>query len=327
MTYPKSSSFAALLTLRHKEDIRAIGIVIFTFVLLYAHSISFGYDSAFMYLFWFFLNSTFCWYCATFAHNAIHVPIAKSKSINQIWQYLLCLIYGYPVTTLIPGHNLSHHAYCQGPKDTIRTDKMQWSWNFLNFLFFVPTLMTDITRQDIAYLDLMKQMKKPIYYQARREMIFLFISQAFLFNVLGSWRYFVVIFLPQLMAKFGLISINLFQHDGCPTPEKDKYNFSRNFVDYKLNWFTCNNGFHTAHHWQPGLHWTKLVDVHEKEIKPYMHPNLDCKSIIRFFFEVFLFGKRQNYDGTAYVKPFYEDSKDWFDSNKTYQTYSDSSKF
>lgn len=327
MTKPSTNSIARCLSLRHIEDLRPIGIVFFTFALLYSHSICFGYQSPFAYFFWFCLNSTFCWYCATFAHNSIHVPISQEKNLNQLWQYLLCLTYGYPVTTLIPGHNLSHHAYTQGPKDTIRTDKMQWNWNLLNLVFFVPTLMGDITRQDIAYLNLMKKMKRPIYYQARREVIFLFISQILFYKYLGSWAYFNVIFLPQIMAKFGLISINVFQHDGCPTPEVDKYNFSRNFVDSWLNWFTCNNGYHTVHHWQPGLHWTKLKEVHEKQVKPNMHLNLGCRSILWFFFEVFVWGRRQKFDGTPYTQPLPIKNEDWFNPDEIYSTYSDGSQF
>jgi hypothetical protein len=58
-----------------------------------------------------------------------------------------------------------------------------------------------------------------------------------------------------------------------------------------------------------------------------MHKNLECKSIIGFFFKVFLRGKRENYDGTTYTKPTWEESKDWFDPKKIYQTYSDNTKF
>ena len=96
-------------------------------------------------------------------------------------------------------------------------------------------------------------------------------------------KYIHVILLPQVLAKWGLISVNMFQHDGCPRPEVDKYNFSRNFVDPVLNWFTCNNGYHTAHHLNPGLHWSELKRYHEEKVKPNMNPCLDVDSLMLFF--------------------------------------------
>ena len=63
-------------------------------------------------------------------------------------------------------------------------------------------------------------------------------------------------FIPHQYAAWGIITMNLLQHDGCD--EKSEYNHSRNFVGKLVNWFTYNNGYHTIHHMEPGLHWSLL---------------------------------------------------------------------
>merc|ERR1719462_833011 len=174
--------------------------------------------------------------------------------MNSTWQILLCLTYGWTVVALIPGHNLSHHADVQGPKDIIRTDKMRWKWNFLNLVTFAVSNFPEIIEQDTLYMRTMWNRGHPIAMQFLFESVIFFGSQ-FFFLYLSIPKYLLCICAPQLVAKVGIISINLYQHDGCPPPiEDNKYNFSRNFVDPVLNWFTCNNGYHTIHHLQPGTH-------------------------------------------------------------------------
>ena len=51
------------------------------------------------------------------------------------------------------------------------------------------------------------------------------------------------------------------------------YNHSRNHIGRVLNWCLFNNGFHTAHHMRPGLHWSELPDFH-REIAANIHPRL-----------------------------------------------------
>merc|ERR1740138_1013307 len=128
---------------------------------------------------------------------------------------------------------------------------------------------------------------------------------------------------PQLFAKVGIISINLPQHDGCPTPEEDKYNFARNFTGPILNFFTCNNGYHTIHHWYPGLHWSMLKKEHERLIKPYMHPSLDQPDLLWYIFVTYVLpGGRVMYDGSPYKMPPPAQDEPWYTENVN-ETYSD----
>ena len=45
---------------------------------------------------------------------------------------------------------------------------------------------------------------------------------------------------------------------------KDPNQATYNIIDPTYNWFTCNLGYHTAHHLQCGKHWAELPALHEQ---------------------------------------------------------------
>lgn len=59
-------------------------------------------------------------------HNAVHCPPFVDKTVNQAFQVLLSLWFGYSASAYIPGHNLSHHKYLQSRKDFMRTTNMRY---------------------------------------------------------------------------------------------------------------------------------------------------------------------------------------------------------
>jgi len=220
------------------EDLRTLGIVGFTYFLYITRWILRDASLPLLVSFvWWWLLAIFAFFCATIVHNCVHVPAFEDQCLNNVWQFVLSLSYGFPVSTLIPGHNLSHHKHTQGPKDVIRTTKMRWSYNLFNLLFFIPTVLPSIQIQDGKYLNRQRQEKRPIWHQACRE-IAIFVSINVTLLVWDWSSYIYIVLLPQLFAKISIISINLPQHDGCPTPETDKYNFARNFTGPILNFFT-----------------------------------------------------------------------------------------
>mmetsp|Transcript_36659 Transcript_36659/g.66272 ORF Transcript_36659/g.66272 Transcript_36659/m.66272 type:complete len:372 (-) Transcript_36659:61-1176(-) len=313
---------AKALCLRHHEDIRTCCIVGFTWVLFGSrwHFRHAELPLVLNIISWWTV-AIWSWFCATIVHNCVHVAQFEKTWQNQAWQLILTLSYGFPVSTLVPGHNLSHHKHTQGPKDVIRTSKMRWGWNLLNLLFLIPTIFYAIQVQDHAYMKKQQEKKRPIFKQACREVALFFTVQlAFL---LWDWKsYILFVAAPQAFAKVGIISINLPQHDGCPGPEENKYNCARNFTGLILNYFTCNNGYHTIHHMYPGMHWTQVIEAHERLVKPKMHPNLDQPNLLWYLFVTYVLpGGRKMYDGSPYVMPVLEEDQPWY-TEDTLETYS-----
>merc|ERR1712085_2559 len=93
------------------------------------------------------------------------------------------------------------------------------------------------------------------------------------------------------------------------------YNFSRDFTGGFINFWTCNNGYHTIHHVRPSMHWTKYSEESRKKVLPYQHPELRQRNIVWYAIRTFFLNQRVTWDGRAYIptesEPNYD--LDWVD--------------
>jgi len=84
------------------------------------------------------------------------------------------------------------------------------------------------------------------------------------------------------------------------------YNFARDFTGNFINFWTCNNGYHSVHHVRPSMHWTKYPDYSKKVVEPYQHPELRQNNLLwytlnTFFIPKWMGGKgRVTWDGRPY---------------------------
>src|SRR5262249_38972172 len=96
-----------------------------------------------------------------------------------------------------------------------------------------------------------------------------------------------------------------------------EYNHSRNFVGKFVNWWTYNNGYHTIHHVEPGLHWSLLPAEHDKRIAPHIHPNLDQPNFVLYLWRTFVWpGRRLAYDGAPVALPAEGPDEEWIPGPK-----------
>lgn len=258
-----------------------------------------------------------CWFSffgAVATHNTVHCPVFKSRGLNRVFQCVLTLTYGHPVSAYVPGHNLSHHKYTQSRRDVMRTTKTRFRWHFLNGLFFMQSVGKDIAIADFRYFKAMFRRNRPWFHQMALEwIVFLGASGALL--ALDWKKFLLYVLVPHQYAAWGIITMNLLQHDGCD--ENDEINASRNFVGKLVNWWTYNNGFHTIHHIEPGLHWSLLPEEHSRRVKPFIHPNLDQPSLLAYLWRTFGWpGKRVRYDGAPLVLPEAGKDEEWIPSPK-----------
>ena len=60
------------------------------------------------------------------------------------------------------------------------------------------------------------------------------------------------------------------------------------------------------------MHWSLCREAHDRLVKPYIHPNLDQPSILRYIWQAFVWpGRRLRYDGTPVVLPPKTDDVSW----------------
>jgi fatty acid desaturase len=248
------------------------------------------------------------WICAVIAHNVVHTPVFRARPLNTAFQLWVSLSYGFPISDYVPGHNLSHHRYTQQAEDVMRTTRMRFRWNLLNLLFFLPTVTPGILRGNALYLRQVGWKVKAWRNQYLLEMGAVWAVKVAL-TLLDWRRALLFMWIPHLFANWGIVAVNLVQHDGCD--ETHPANHSRNFVGRFFNWATFNNGYHGAHHLMPGLHWSLLPAYHAEHIKPTLHPALDQPSLARYAFCTFIWpARRLTFDGKP-VEPRDLPERDW----------------
>lgn len=239
--------------------------------------------------------------CAVISHNTLHVPIFKPRPLNKAMQVLLTWATGDTVSAFVPSHNLGHHTHLQTAKDSMRTSKLRFRWNFLNQLLFTFVVGGDVVKGTYRYIWAMRKRKRTWFNQWALEaaaLALVFLTLPFI----NLQSFLLYIMIPYVFSSWGIIGINFIQHDGCDP--NHRYNHSRSFVDPLTNWWTFNNGYHAMHHERPGMHWADLPAAHREQLSPHVHPSLEQKSLPMFLFKTFVWpGKRLTYDGKPLVLP------------------------
>lgn len=236
----------------------------------------------------------------------MHCRMFKKPKTNKLFQCILSLTYGHPVTSYVPGHNQSHHKYTQHPEDVMRTTKLRYSWHLLNGLFFQQSVAAAVLKNDFKYIAIQSVQNRIYFTQAIKEFWVVGLVTVALFAM--DWqKCLLYYYVPHMFAQWGIVSINVIQHDGCdvvPAGEAtsghkvSNMNLSRNLTGWALNYFTMNNGYHSIHHFYPTMHWSHYKEAHEVMIKPYIHPNLDHESLVKYCYTTFISpGVRVRYDG------------------------------
>jgi fatty acid desaturase len=283
--------------LRNAADRRSLGLVAFHLALIVTACVV-GQRAAWLALFVpLLIASSFVQ--LILVHNAMHTPLFYGKRWNRVWQCTLSMCIGFPVSIYVPVHNLSHHLGLQTPRDVLRTTEVRHRWNLANLVHHMVMGTVHLHILHVAYLNTMRRTHPRWLAQVLVELATVltyfvtvgfaagpFVALAVLASNVGG---------QLLMVGFGYV-----QHDGCDAASE--YNHSRNFLSPIFNWVICDNGYHTAHHNKPGLHWSRGREAHARDVAPHMHPGLDERSLISYMWRTFVWpGRRLNYDGTPVV--------------------------
>ncbi|MGD0677069.1 MAG: fatty acid desaturase [Polyangiaceae bacterium] len=295
--------------LRNHADVRTLGFIGLYYALLLSEWLFVPLEARFVVPL-VIATASLSWLCAVIAHNALHCPLFERSWENSVFQLMLTCAYGFAVSEYIPGHNLSHHMHTQGPADVIRTSKTPFvRFNFLNLFYFFPRVGADVVVQNYRFVAASKGRLVRWRNQLLVEVIACWATKIALLIV--DWRRALIfVVLPHLWALYGITTVNFLQHDGCD--ETHPVNHSRNFVGRIFNWFTFNNGFHGAHHDQPGLHWSLLAEAHRERFRGAIAPELEQPSLFVYMVKTFVFpGRRQRYDGRRILAVRAEPDEEW----------------
>jgi beta-carotene hydroxylase len=228
--------------------------------------------------------------CGVIAHNHNHCPTFSSKPANQLFAIWISLFYGYPTFAWIPTHNQNHHKFVNREGDATIT------WRFTNrhnalvaiTYFFVSSYYQSKPIND--FIKLARRKNRVLFRQIMTQYaawIGVYAAMLGLAIALHGLRtgLYVFGFSIALPAFFSLWTIMLFNYDQhAHTDPFSEHSHSRSFVSGAVNYLLFNNGYHAAHHENPGVHWSKLPALHA-EIEPLIHPSLVQRSLAWYWFK------------------------------------------
>lgn len=210
------------------------------------------------------------------AHNQMHLPAFRNRLWNSNYQIALALAIGQPPTGIITAHNERHHKHAESDLDFVRTNLVRFRWNALNILFFPFASIAAMYREKPDDLSEWKVKRPHLYRQAVLERSVFY--AALLILLIADWRATILfLILPWICAQLALVGVNLLQHQDCESGSE--HDHSRNLTGKAANFFLLNNGYHTAHHIRPAMHWSRLPEFHDHEVAPKMNPGLNHRTL------------------------------------------------
>lgn len=264
--------------LRRSSDIRSLLLEGFILCLmLYSLTLNFSDLTLFTY-FLLLLFVFFGVFISTLInHNHRHHLIFKKAHYNQFFNYLLSLTIGAPSTRLHLVHHFNHHQHYPSHED--------WSHFEINAQGSgIKRICTYLYNSTVIMAKNRDQLVRSAHHKKslRNEKIILYLAS--ILSLIINWKIFIFVIFPGwFLGLSALLTSNLLNHDQCNTTSK--INHSRDFLNKIENWFFCNNGYHTAHHLKPNLHWEELPRLHLEKVSSLKDSKYTSGSFFVYLFQ------------------------------------------
>ncbi len=216
-------------------------------------------------------------------HNHAHVAIWRKPILNSLTDFWFTIFQGHPGFIFGPAHIENHHRYRNREQDFNRTYRRADSNNFFGFLIHPLESVVVVVPVGAAFL-------RNLWQERRSQLYLILFHYCALFSVIVialvlDWRKAVLyVIVPQVAALFFLLASNYLQH--AHTDEESDNDHSRNFIGL-LNPLFFNVGYHTAHHADGAMHWSRLPQAHAA-MASKISPQLIEKSFCWYCLRVFL---------------------------------------
>lgn len=218
-------------------------------------------------------------------HNHAHLPLWRSPLLNALTDYWFTLLQGHPGYVFFPAHLDNHHRHVNGVRDFTRTYRYRDSND-------LPGLLIHPLQSAYTLLPVIAAHLRMLWRERRKAVVqvmthYAVLAACILTAFLLDWRKALLfVAAPQLAALFFLLASNYLQH--AYTDETSAYNHSRNFLGW-LNPLFFNVGYHTAHHHDSSIHWSRLPQVHAM-IADRIDQRLVEKSFAWYCIRIFVLG-------------------------------------
>jgi fatty acid desaturase len=272
-----------IMQLRFSEDRRALIWACVLFPLLPA--LCYWRPGLAPYLFPVILYLAYC--SGVLTHNHSHSPVFKRSAYNEAYAAWLSVFYGCPIFVWVPTHHMNHHVHVNGPEDATRTNRPGEGAGLLAALAYpfrssrrqLPAIRDYVAAAKVRSPRRFRRVVTQTAVVALAHLALLALALALHGPLLGSLVYAIGFGVPAAFAPWSMMVTNYLQHVDCDAASP--HDHSRNFTHSWVNWLIFDNGFHTAHHEQPGLHWSRLRARH-RELEGRIEPRLNESTVLGY---------------------------------------------
>lgn len=199
-------------------------------------------------------------------HFHHHRNVFRVAALNRIYEVLLFLCTGLSPQQFTLHHVLGHHVtYFDHVHDALRWKRPDGARMSVPEFLLTGTL-------GLYRVPFQNGPRYPRIF--RRFKVWLVVCLALLAALIAydPLRALVVYVGPMLILMVDIIRLNLWDHVGVEG--QDHLTASRNTLSTFYNVVTFNSGYHTAHHIDPSMHWSRVPELHAK-IAPQIPPELN----------------------------------------------------
>jgi len=238
--------------LKYKAD--RVPVIIFFTITLIDFAVFFAVGSAWLVVAYFLVMITFKCLIGAWNHHHQHVPMFRWKPLNRLLEMSFALHTGVTTHTWTLHHVHGHHKNYLDQE----LDESRWrrpSGETYGYLMY--STVTALTAYPRAYAVGRKHPRLQRTFVAYGMLTLLLIATLVFLKPVHALFLFVF---PPLISLMVTAAATHAHHSDLDTD--DHMEASRNYTGKFRNLLTGNLGFHTAHHYRQGLHWSKLPELH-----------------------------------------------------------------
>ena len=198
-------------------------------------------------------------------HHHQHVPTFRHTLPNRLLEIVYAFHTGICTNGWVLHHVLGHHQHYLNQD----LDESRWkdgSGRKMGVIrYAVMTALTGYPRAFIVGLRFPKH-QRPFVSMA------IFVLALLALAFWHNWVNALFVFALPMLISFYITAWHTYYHHAGLETDND-FEASYNILDPAYNYFTGNLGYHTAHHYRMGAHWSKLPEIHESiadKIPPHL---------------------------------------------------------
>lgn len=189
-------------------------------------------------------------------HHHQHIPTFKKKALNRVLEFFYALHTGVTTNLWLLHHVIGHHEnYLDQSKDESRWQR-QSGKTMGEIEYTLVVACTAYMRGFKVGRQVPRVQKTFVIYTA------LTLALVTLLVVLKPVAALFLFVMPMISGLLLTSWATYEHHSGLLT--NNEFEASRNNLNRFYNLTTGNLGYHTAHHYREGAHWSVLPEIHEQ---------------------------------------------------------------